>query len=104
MSIEDGYTKKGRKAARNGGGRGTDPRPRRENRRRPPEEDFLDEDYRDEDYLDEDFLDEDYQDEDFPEGDFPEEDLTEDLEQAFRHAEHADSAARDDALAESVLI
>ena len=80
MSIEDGYTKKGRKAARNGGGRGADPRPRRENRRRPPEEDFLDEDYRDEDYLDEDFLDEDYQDEDFPEGDFPEEDLTEDLD------------------------
>lgn len=31
-------------------------------------------------------------------------DLTEDLEQAFRHAEHADSAARDGALAESVLI
>ena len=31
-------------------------------------------------------------------------DLTEDLEQAFRHAEHADSAVRDDALAESVLI
>lgn len=31
-------------------------------------------------------------------------DLTEDLEQAFRHAGHADSAVRDDALAESVLI
>lgn len=31
-------------------------------------------------------------------------DLAEDLEQAFRHAEHADSAVRDDALAESVLI